>query len=174
MEIVEKPGNPGQGGQRNLSRGMRGALTPILSSFHLPLWFQAEKPGSKTLMGPLVPLIEQTVRHLQYSIPLLVFLASASCSPTNPGDHPTEAIQRDLFITAYVELRVAALQAEGQELTLRDRDRVLARLGVEEADLLEFVEFHGKDVTFMRLLWEEVDSVLEGRRRPQEDRGPGG
>ncbi len=76
---------------------------------------------------------------------------------------------------AYIQLRIVGLQAESQEMTLAMRNRVLDSLSVSEEDLLHFVDVHGTDVQYMRSLWEEVDSILDARRRPEaleRDSGP--
>lgn len=86
-----------------------------------------------------------------------------------------ETIPREKFMEAYIELRITGLKAEGQEMTLTMRNRVLDSLGVTEEELLHFVDVHGTDVGYMRSLWEEVDSVLDARRRPEalpSDPGP--
>jgi hypothetical protein len=102
---------------------------------------------------------------------LLLLTASTwlGCSPAVSSEAEETGISKDRFISAYVELRVAALNAPDQELTLEARNQVLAQEGVEEGDLLEFIEVHGRDVPYMRRLWEEVDSILEELRRPDED-----
>jgi hypothetical protein len=116
------------------------------------------------------------VRKIRLSplIPVLLFFQA--CSSPEPQGPVEETIDPELFVSAYVELRVAALQVENQQLSVTARDRVLERVGVEDEDLLRFVEVHGEDVQLMRRLWEEVDSILEARRRPEEgeDQLPGG
>ena len=83
-------------------------------------------------------------------------------------------ISREAFIQAYVELRVGALRSPGQEMPLEERDRILANLGLADQDLLDFVEVRGRDVQFMRRVWEEVDSIITERReitKPPTPRG---
>jgi len=92
----------------------------------------------------------------------LLFLAA--CSSGGPAGGEAEVISREVFIQAYVELRVAALKSEDEELSLDDRDRVLGDLGLQEEDLLRFVEVRGRDVQYMRRVWEEVDSIMTERR----------
>lgn len=90
-----------------------------------------------------------------------------ACSSFAEEEAGEETIPREVFIQAYVELRMASLDAEGPEMNLPVRNQILDRLGTEEEDLLQFVEVHGTDVQFMRRLWEEVDSIMEARRRPE-------
>ena len=65
-------------------------------------------------------------------------------------------IDRETFISTYVDLRVAALSRADGELRRQDRDRILDEHGVEEEDLVRFVEVRGRDVHFMQELWDEV------------------
>jgi hypothetical protein len=127
----------------------------------------------KIILNRLSPFDGRLVRPLRLSLLILAALSPLACSPTVPSEPEADTISRELFISAYVELRVAALQAPGQELTLAARDRALASVEVTENQVLGFVEAHGKDVPFMRRLWEEVDSILEDRRSPGDRPGPG-
>lgn len=126
------------------------------------------------LDGNLDPIHGHPVHRFRFLSLILAGAFSSACSLPSPGQASGDAIPQDAFINAYVELRIAALQAPDQELTVQARDGVLHRLELQEADLLDFVEVHGKDVQFMRRLWEEADSVLEDRRTPPEPGGPGG
>jgi hypothetical protein len=93
-----------------------------------------------------------------------VLLTDSSCSSGDPETGPGALISRDSFIQAYVELRVAALGSPEEKLPLERRDRILGELGLAEEDLLHFVEVRGRDVQFMRRVWEEVDSIMTERR----------
>jgi len=119
------------------------------------------------------PFSRKPVRPLRFLILLLSASPLLACSSADSEEGRKDAISSEAFITAYVELRIAALRAPGQELTLQARDRVLRRLELEEKDLLDFVDAYGKDVQFMRRVWENVDSILEDRRRPREPGDPG-
>ena len=80
----------------------------------------------------------------------------------------TPVISRDAFIEAYVALRVGALRIPGEEIRVEARDRILENLGLVDQDLLDFVEVNGRDVQFMRGVWEEVDSIItEARNLPK-------
>ena len=98
---------------------------------------------------------------------VFVTLLLVSCSDGAQEEAAQETISREAFAKAYIHLRMTALQAEGQEMTLSNRNQVLDSLGLEEEDLIHFVEVHGTDVQFMRNLWEEIDSILDARRRPE-------
>jgi hypothetical protein len=116
----------------------------------------------------------QPVQYSTFPSLLLACVLATGCSFPTPGEGSEDAIPRESFIKAYVELRVAALQAPGQEVTVQLRDGVLDGMELQESDLLDFVEVHGKDVQFMRRLWEEVDSIFRDRRRPPEPEGTRG
>lgn len=87
--------------------------------------------------------------------------ALVSCGPSVPED----LMDRETFIDAYVELRVAALSTDSQRVAASDRDSILDRNGISGDDLLRFVEFHGEDLEFMRDVWNDVELRLD---RPPE------
>jgi hypothetical protein len=119
----------------------------------------------------LGPFDGKPVQYFKFPSLLLACVLATGCSFPTPGEASEDAISRESFINAYVELRVAALQAPGREVTVQLRDGVLDGMELQESDLLDFVEVHGKDVQYMRRLWEEVDSIFRDRRNPPE---PGG
>lgn len=80
-------------------------------------------------------------------------------------DEGNDAISREAFIEAYVELRVGAISRPGEEMSVAERDAILANLGLVDQDLLEFVEVNGRDVQFMRKVWEEIDSIITEKRQ---------
>jgi hypothetical protein len=79
---------------------------------------------------------------------------------------PAEAggLDRDSFISAYVDLRTAAIRSDGTRLTDAARTSILSRHGVTEGQLMAFVELHGEDVEFMRAVWDEVEARLDAVR----------
>jgi hypothetical protein len=91
-------------------------------------------------------------------------LFGASCTSGDSGREQGTIISREAFIQAYVELRVEALGTPGEEVPLERRDQILENLGLDEEDLLNFVEKRGRDIQFMRRVWEEVDSIMTERR----------
>lgn len=104
---------------------------------------------------------------MRASDPILVATAlvlSFSCASEVRESATAEVISREAFIEAYVELRVEALKSDDQEISLEARDRILTGLGLTDEDLLRFVERRGRDVQFMRRVWEEVDSLMTSRR----------
>ena len=74
-------------------------------------------------------------------------------------DDPT--IDREVFISAYVELRAEALLNDSGQITGEEREQVLQEHGVTEDDLMAFAEIHGRDVAFMRGVWDEVEERLD-------------
>ena len=77
-------------------------------------------------------------------------------------------IDPETFIAAYVDLRADALLNDSQQITDAERDQVLQNHGVTEDELLAFADIHGRDVTFMRDVWDEVEERLD-RMRPLID-----
>jgi len=98
---------------------------------------------------------------LRSSLLCTALLALAACG----GDEefvPVEGvIDRETFVATYVDLRSATIA--GAELTLpnEERDRILARHGVEAESLLEFVEAYGRELDFMNQVWSEVQQRLD-------------
>lgn len=90
-----------------------------------------------------------------------LFLVAACSGTSEPSP---EAIDREVFIAAYVDLRVAAFSSEGDTITQAQREGILDRHGVTEGDLLSFAEVHGPDVPFMRGVWNEVEARLDAAR----------
>ncbi len=78
-------------------------------------------------------------------------------------DIPEDTGQREAFIAAFLDLRMAALTSGSADLTDEVRDSVLAISNVTEQDLLDFIDTHGEDVEFMRDLWTELETLLTER-----------
>lgn len=91
----------------------------------------------------------------------LLLMANAGCGSSTPEG----VIDRETFIEAYVELRVAALDTDTARIAASDREAVLAELGITEDDLVEFVEVHAADLEYMRDVWNEVEVRMD---RPVE------
>ena len=98
-------------------------------------------------------------------LPLLavVGLAAGCGAPERP-----QPIDREVFIDAYVDLRLAALGNEDFEVEPEQRSEILERHGVDQDELLYFADFHGRDVAFMNEIWSEVERRL-AERRPSDD-----
>ena len=109
-------------------------------------------------------------RALRWSALLLTLCAVpllAGCRDS--GEEIEGVITREQFVQAYSELRVSALRTEGGNIVLEERDRILAELSLTSEDLFAFVEAHGRDISFMLQVWEEVDHNLETRRNAAAD-----
>jgi len=102
---------------------------------------------------------------------LLAMLTLVACAAEGTGPDSRDAVDREAFIASFVDLRVAALLSEDGHLTDDSRIEVLSSHGVTEGDLTVFVEVHGRDLDFMREVWNEVEIRLEERRLPGEDLG---
>lgn len=101
--------------------------------------------------------------------PLTAVLAALAlgCSADEPAG-AEDAIDREVFIATYVDLRIAALDAETRQLTDEARDEVLAKHAVTEERLMEFADVYGRDVDFMTEVWNEVEVRLDAAR-PGDD-----
>lgn len=90
------------------------------------------------------------------------------------GESPPGTVDRDTFVDAWVALRIAAAEASDGDLDDAERDRILAEHGVDEQDLVDFVQAHGADIGYMNELWSDVLERLEeeGVDVPS-DEGPG-
>lgn len=102
-------------------------------------------------------------------IPATVVLITASlaglgCSGEGSDPSQGETISREAFVEAFVELRTAALRNTSMEITLEERDRILADLGLTDEDLLTFAEVRSRDGPLMEGIWEEVDTLLRASR----------
>lgn len=105
-------------------------------------------------------------RTLLGGLAVLALVGGLSCSRDDTSPEALAAIDEELFISTFVDLRVAALSAEGGELDPAERERILADRGVSEEDLLQFVEVHGRDVDFMARVWSRADSLIAEMREP--------
>ncbi len=101
------------------------------------------------------------VRRLGWAAALSAVAASGACSSRSPAE---PAIDTEAFVSTYVDLRVAALSGRSREVPPEVRDRILARHGVTEEDLLGFARVHGTDIAFMKRVWDEVQQRLDTAR----------
>ncbi len=131
--------------------------------------FQGDLLRSKSL--PLHRLPRDRMQNRRYrtllgGLAVLALVGGLSCSRDDTSPEALAAIDEELFISTFVDLRVAALSAEGGELDPAERERILADRGVSEEDLLQFVEVHGRDVDFMAGVWSRADSLIAEMREP--------
>ncbi len=99
---------------------------------------------------------------------IAVLLAACGASGTGPDDG---ILDRETFIAVYVDLRVMALQEGAPGLTDAERQGVLDRHQVTEEQLLEFADVHGGDVSFMREVWDEIETRLDAHRTEPSSEG---
>jgi len=98
---------------------------------------------------------------------LLLFLLTACFG----ADRDQSTIDAETFIATYVDLRAAALRSPDRQISDSERERVMAERGVTEEDLLRFADVHGRDVTFMRDLWDDVEQRLDAMKPTTEEMG---
>ncbi len=96
--------------------------------------------------------------------------ALGACVGARTPEEP-ETIPRDVFVDAYVELRLKALRTPGGRIGPTAKEEVLEARGITEAELAEFVDAHGPRVQFMADVWAEIDDSLR-RMRTREDAPP--
>ena len=102
---------------------------------------------------------------------LLASLLAATLLYGCGGDaQPAGVIDRETFVSTWVELRRAAMGYRDGVLPADARARVLGAGGVSAEQLLAFVETHGNDPRYMIELWEEVDERM--RPPPAPDTVP--
>jgi len=113
-------------------------------------------------------------RILQATLLCLILLpALLSGCDAQRGDGEAPTLDRERFVTVYVELRVAALRRDSPGLSDEEREEILRRYGVTEEQLMEFAERNGEEVSYMRDIWDEVESRLDARRDAAEGQGGG-
>ena len=96
----------------------------------------------------------------------MILLLASACSSESAGD----VIDREVFIQTYVDLRIAALETETQQLSDESRGEVLTRSGVTADDLVHFAEVHGRELDFMRDVWNDVELRMDARLPDTEAR----
>ncbi|MDZ7779404.1 MAG: hypothetical protein U5R14_05605 [Gemmatimonadota bacterium] len=79
----------------------------------------------------------------------------------NGSERASGELTREGFIDAYVDLRAAALRDEDGVLTDSTRNAILERHDVTEETLLDYVDARGRDLDFMRDLWNEIEVRLD-------------
>ena len=116
----------------------------------------------------MIPLRPPRARTLLF-IGLAVSLSACLGDAAGPGGD--DIIDRAVFIAVYVDLRAAALATDEQEITDDARAEVLSRHSVSEAEVLDFAEYHARDLPFMREVWGEIEVLLEAQRPMMDDPG---
>lgn len=101
---------------------------------------------------------------------LLVALVTWACGSYGSEPAPEALIDREVFIDAYVDLRVAALRTDSQRIAHEDRSEILDRHGITEQHLLDFAETNADRLEFMRDVWNEVELRLDAESMSEEVR----
>jgi hypothetical protein len=91
---------------------------------------------------------------------LLATLVAAGCTR---GEAPT-GIEQDRFVETIVELRHAAMETRGDTAAYEVRkQQILQANQVTEAQLRDYVAYHGRDVEHMAEVWNEINTRLGER-----------
>lgn len=101
-----------------------------------------------------------------------LFLGVAGCGGKDSNPRAGEAISKELFIEAYVQLRLVGLRSPSKALSLEARDRVLEKVGTTEEELLTFVEIWGNNGDVMVEVWGSIDSLMTQERMRDRGRPP--
>lgn len=91
-------------------------------------------------------------------------MASLQACVSRGTDPEGAAIPRDTFVTAYVELREAELNLPTERVDSA-RAAILAKHRLTDQDMLTFADVHGRDVTFMKDVWDDVEKRLDSMTR---------
>lgn len=89
-----------------------------------------------------------------------VLLVSGCLSGPSDVPDPERILDRETFIEALLELRMGALDNAAWEMRVSERDSILSARDLTAEDIEDFVEFHGRDVIYMRDLWADMDALL--------------
>jgi hypothetical protein len=94
----------------------------------------------------------------------LMSLAAVLWGCGGGGSTPTSAtIDKEKFITTYVQLRQAVVKVDSAGLDSA-RAAILRRAGVTQQEMLAFADVHGRDVAFMKGVWDEVERRLREQK----------
>ena len=94
---------------------------------------------------------------------LALCFTHTACSGRIPPVANGTMIDRDTFVTVFVDLRLAAVESEDFVVTDSERDQILLSHGIDGESLLVFADVHGTDVEFMRDVWNEVEQLFGER-----------
>ena len=86
-----------------------------------------------------------------------VVFALAACG----GQSLPETIDRDVFVNAYADLRIAAVETDSGRIANSARDSILDAFEITEADLTVFAEVHAKELEFMRDIWNDIELLMD-------------
>ena len=90
----------------------------------------------------------------------------AGCDGTPQLEIPDGTLSREQFIAAYVDLRYAALEVGVSEPDPAARDSIMASHNVTAQDMFQFLDVYGRDVAFMRDLWDEIEDIIDLAQEP--------
>lgn len=94
---------------------------------------------------------------LARSVLLTAIAVTVACS----GGPTENAIDREVFIATYVDLRISALETDSVRLGDAERTEILARHGVTEDELVAFTQAHADRLEFMREVWNEIEVRMD-------------
>jgi len=106
------------------------------------------------------PVLSRFSSH-SHTAPRRWFVALAVAGALGCDSSAQDAIERDVFIATYVDLRIAASETDSLRIGDVERTEVLARHGVTGDELTHFADVYADDLEFMREVWNEVEVQLD-------------
>jgi len=100
---------------------------------------------------------------------LCVVLLGLATGCNGPSGIDGDILDRETFVSVYVDLRMAALDNRAQEIHPIERDSILEAHGVTADDLVAFADAHGDDVRYMARLWSEVEDTINQNLDPDAE-----
>jgi len=107
-----------------------------------------------------------SLRNLASAFALL--LVVCACGRNDEVALIPGVIDRETFISAYVDLRTQTLEGSEISLPMEERDRILATHGIDADDLMGFVDAYGRDLDFIDGVWNEIEQRLDSLSQPLE------
>jgi hypothetical protein len=98
---------------------------------------------------------------------LALVSAVAACGG-GETDVPPDVMDRETFISTYVDLREAVIATPDFRIPPEQRAEILSRHGVDGENLIRFAEAHGEDLDYMNEVWMEVDTRVQRREAKVE------
>ena len=92
-----------------------------------------------------------------YLLLATTLLLAANCA----ADKKSEAIDREVFVGVYSDLRIAAVETDSGSISFAGRDSILDAFGVTQEDLAIFLEAHVEDLEFMRDVWNDIELRMD-------------
>lgn len=101
------------------------------------------------------------------ALSLVLLGLAVGCS--GPSGVEGDILDRETFISVYVDLRLLAMDNRAQEIHPTERDSILEAYGLHADDLVAFADSHGRDVRYMTELWADVEELINRALEPEPE-----